>query len=154
MARAGPFEVDGPLDALHPALLRTPRHNDLRRQPTIDSLSVARLLLANPIKWSGLPGLTDFYDRLDTRLDDTGVVDSSVTSDASSAATATSSDLVTSSRRGLNTGLHDGCGVAHADVDLAGAVGEPLARECRAGAAIGSRDKCNCVFNLHRKLRR
>ena len=75
MARAGPFEVDGPLNVLHPALLRTPRHNDLRRQPTIDSSSVARLLLANPIEWSGLPGLTGFDERLDTRLDDTGVVD-------------------------------------------------------------------------------
>jgi hypothetical protein len=51
MAWVKAFEVDGPLNALRPALL-----NDLRRQPTIDSLFFARFLLAKPIEWSGLPG--------------------------------------------------------------------------------------------------
>lgn len=54
-ARAGPFEVDGPLNASHPALFRTPRRKDLRSQPTIDSLSVARLLLPKPINGLACP---------------------------------------------------------------------------------------------------
>ena len=68
-ARAVRFEVDGPLNASHPALLGTPRRNDLRRQPMVDSLAVARLLLAKPIEWSGPPELTGFDDRLDTHLE-------------------------------------------------------------------------------------
>jgi hypothetical protein len=75
-----------------------------------------------------------------------------MTSDANFAAAATSSDLVTSKSQELNTGRHDGYGVAHAGVDLAGSAGEQLARECQAGATISSRDKRNSVLNLHRKL--
>jgi len=51
----------------------------------------------------------------------------------------------------MNTGLRDGCRVARASIDLAGAAGKQLACECQTEPAIGAGDKNSSVLNFHKK---